>query len=189
MARDDFLPATGSEQPTLASLPADARFVPAVPQGLYSLPSSLNINVNASIPPMILTPAAGPPFIVRALWYLFVGWWLSALVIVLGYICMLTIIGIPLAFALFNRIPQAMTLRPRTVRYEAQVREGVTYLTARTERQRPWYWRALYFLLAGWWLGAVWLVVAWLIGLLVITLPITFLMYNRTSAVMTLQRH
>lgn len=150
---------------------------------------TVNVNVNAPVMPMIVTAPAGPPLIARVLWYVFVGWWLSALVIVLGYVLMLTIIGIPAAFALFNRIPQALTLRPRTVRYGVEMRDGVTYLTAGTVQQRPWYWRALYFLLIGWWFGAVWLVAAWLIGLLVITLPITFLMYNRTSAVMTLQRH
>jgi uncharacterized membrane protein YccF (DUF307 family) len=139
--------------------------------------------------PMIITAPAGPPFIVRALWYLFVGWWLTALVIVLGYALMITIIGIPVAFALFNRIPQALTLRPRTVRYGVELQDGVTYLASRTTQQRPWYWRALYFLLIGWWFGAAWLVAAWAIGLLILTLPISFLMYNRTSAVMTLQRH
>jgi uncharacterized membrane protein YccF (DUF307 family) len=150
---------------------------------------SLNVTVNPQIVPMIVTGSAGPPLIARVLWYVFVGWWLSAMVIVLGYFLMLTIIGIPAAFALFNRIPQALTLRPRTVRYGFEMRNGVTYLTAATLQQRPWYWRTLYFLLIGWWFGAVWLVAAWAIGLLVITLPITFLMYNRTSAVMTLQRH
>lgn len=114
---------------------------------------------------MIVTAPAGPPFIVRALWYLFVGWWLSAIVIVLGYLCMVTIIGIPVAFALFNRIPQALTLRPRTMQYGVEMRDGVAYLKAGTVQQRPWFLRTIYFL------------------------PITFLMYNRTSGIMTLQRH
>lgn len=159
-------------------------------QPLQASPAqTVNVNVSTPVMPIIVTATAGPPLIVRVLWYVFVGWWLSALVIVLGYLLMLTIIGIPAAFALFNRIPQALTLRPRTVRYGVEMRDGITYLTANTIEQRPWYLRALYFVFVGWWLGAVWLVVAWAIGLLVITLPITFLMYNRTSAVMTLQRH
>lgn len=152
-------------------------------------PQTVNIHVNPSVMPIVVTAPAGPSLIVRILWYVFIGWWLSALVIVLAYALMLTIIGIPAAFALFNRIPQALTLRPRTVRYGVEMRDGVAYLTSGTIQQRPWIWRALYFLLIGWWFGAVWLVAAWAIGLLIITLPITFLMYNRTSAVMTLQRH
>ena len=159
---------------------------PPVYAGAYP---TVNVTVNTPMMPMIMTAPAGPSMIVRILWYVFIGWWLSALVIVLGYALMLTIIGIPVAFALFNRIPQTLTLRARTERYQVEVRDGVGYVSAGTERQRPWYWRALYFLLIGWWFGAVWLVAAWLIGLLIITLPITFLMYNRTSGVMTLQRH
>lgn len=158
------------------------------PEPRQSAPS-VNVNVGASAIPMILAPAKGPPFIVRALWYLFVGWWLSALIIVVGYALIGVIVGIPLAFALFNRIPQAMTLRPRTSRYAASIENGVLSLSLTNEQQRPWYWRGLYFLVIGWWLGAVWLVSAWLIGLLIITLPISFWMYNRTSGVMTLQRH
>jgi uncharacterized membrane protein YccF (DUF307 family) len=153
-----------------------------------NVPPAPIVNVNVSTP-TVITAAGGPPFVVRALWYLFVGWWLSAIVVVLGYLFLVTVVGIPVAFALFNRIPQALTLRPRTVRYRVETREGITYLTAGHERQRPWYVRTLYFLLIGWWFGAVWSVAAWAIGLLVVTLPITFLMYNRTSAVMTLQRH
>jgi uncharacterized membrane protein YccF (DUF307 family) len=194
MPRDDYLPATTNDRSDIVPPQAREPLVPtvqpvSVPQLSVSPTPTVNVNVNAPMMPMVVTAPASPSLIVRILWYVFIGWWLSALVIVLGYVFMLTVIGIPVAFALFNRIPQALTLRARTVRYGTEVRDGIMYLTAGTERQRPWYWRALYFLLIGWWLGVVWLVAAWLIGLLIITLPITFLMYNRTSAVMTLQRH
>lgn len=126
---------------------------------------------------------------VRALWYLFIGWWLAALVIVTGYVCVATIVGIPLGFALFNRIPQALTLRSRTRRFQTTVVGNAAYVAVGHERQRPWSARAVYFLLIGWWFGAVWLVLAWAIGLFIVTLPISFLMYNRTGGVMTLHRH
>ncbi|MDP9440879.1 MAG: hypothetical protein M3P34_01585 [Actinomycetota bacterium] len=78
-------------------------------------PSPVQVQVNVGTP-VVVTAGGGPPFVVRALWYVFVGWWLSALVIVLGYALTATIVGIPMAFALFNRIPQLLTLRARTVR-------------------------------------------------------------------------
>ncbi|MER3439036.1 MAG: hypothetical protein C4346_16415 [Chloroflexota bacterium] len=56
-------------------------------------------------------------------------------------------------------------------------------------RQPSFVVRAVWFVFVGWWLGALWLTVAWLISLLVITLPISIWMYNRTSGVITLQRH
>jgi uncharacterized membrane protein YccF (DUF307 family) len=200
MASDVFLPSTRGQSAIEPAQPREA-YVPATQTPLMA-PSVATaapvyagayppviVNIHPPAIPMIVTAPAGPPFIARALWYVFVGWWLSALIVALGYLLMITVIGIPVAFALFNRIPQALTLRARTVRYQAEVRDGITYLTAGTQWQRPWYWRALYFLLIGWWFGAVWLGAAWLIGNLIITLPVTFLMYNRTSTVMTLQRH
>jgi len=187
----DYRPATTGNQLSVAPAQAQApsAVVPAASQ-VYGIPvPTVHVHVNTPAMPMILAAPAGPPFLVRALWYLFVGWWLSAVMIVLGYLLMMSVIGIPVAFAVFNRIPQVLTLRARTVQYRADIHDGITYLTAGTERQRPWLLRAVYFLLIGWWFGAAWLVAAWLIGLLLITLPISFLMYNRTSGVMTLQRH
>lgn len=102
---------------------------------------------------------------------------------------MLTIIGIPLAFFLFNRLPTILTLRPRTQRYTARTADGITFVELGNQAQRPWWQRAIYFLLIGWWFGAVWLVLAWAISIFVITLPLTFWMFNRVAGVMTLHRH
>src|SRR5687767_10012805 len=41
---------------------------------------TVNVNVNTPMVPMIVTAPAGPAMIVRILWYVFIGWWLSALV-------------------------------------------------------------------------------------------------------------
>lgn len=128
-------------------------------------------------------------FVVRALWYLFVGWWLAGIVMFLGYLFTVTIIGMPLGFYFLTRIPQALTLRARTTAFRTEVRDGVTYVVESELPQRPWYVRALWFVFVGWWLGALWLVAAWLIGLLVVKLPLSIWMYNRASGVITLQRH
>lgn len=50
-------------------------------------------------------------FLLRALWFVFVGWWLAGIFLVLGYLCCLTIIGLPLGFWLFDAVPWALTLR------------------------------------------------------------------------------
>lgn len=217
MAQNAYVPATFSDLSSMESddpapLPAIREDVDVLPDLTHDAPTQYqptihyqpttiinhhqtaivnqqNINVYQPVVPLVVTAPRGPSLIVRALWYLFVGWWLSAVVILLGYVCLLTVVGIPAAFALFNRIPQALTLRPRTTHYEATYQNGVMLLQEATIQQRPWIVRALYFLLIGWWFGAVWLVLAWVIGLLVITLPVSFLMYNRTSGIMTLQRH
>ena len=49
--------------------------------------------------------------------------------------------------------------------------------------------RAVWFLLVGWWFGAIWSTVAWLLCVSLIGLPFGVMMYNRLPAVMTLRRY
>ena len=138
---------------------------------------------------IVITDHGGPGFLVRAIWYILVGWWLSGLAIGLGWLLAVTIIGLPLAFMIFNRIPAIMTLRGRTHTYEATVTDGATYLKGRTPDQRPMWLRTIYFLVIGWWLGGLWMFAAWAISLLIITLPLGIWMMNRVGGVMTLLRY
>jgi uncharacterized membrane protein YccF (DUF307 family) len=50
-------------------------------------------------------------FLVRAIWFLAVGWWATALLLSAGYLLCLTIIGMPIGFWLFDATPGALTLR------------------------------------------------------------------------------
>ncbi|GIW04996.1 MAG: hypothetical protein KatS3mg059_1616 [Thermomicrobiales bacterium] len=151
------------------------------------------VTVSPSPPPsptVVFSPQTRQhSFVVRALWYIFVGWWLSGIVMILGYLFTVTIVGMPLGFYFLNRIPQALTLRARTTAFRTEFRDGVTYVVETELPQYPWYIRALWFAFVGWWLGALWLTAAWLLSIPIITLPISIWMYNRTSGVITLQRH
>jgi uncharacterized membrane protein YccF (DUF307 family) len=51
------------------------------------------------------------PFLVRALWFIVVGWWLAAIALSVGYALCMTIIGMPLGFWIFDRVPELLTLR------------------------------------------------------------------------------
>jgi uncharacterized membrane protein YccF (DUF307 family) len=51
------------------------------------------------------------PFLLRAVYFLLIGWWWSAIVILLAYFFALTVLGLPIAFWLFDRVPGAVTLR------------------------------------------------------------------------------
>jgi len=50
-------------------------------------------------------------FLLRALWFVFVGWWLAGIALTIGYALCMTIIGLPLGFVLFDRVPALLTLR------------------------------------------------------------------------------
>ena len=145
--------------------------------------------MSAPTPVVVITERGGPGLLVRIIWYIFVGWWLSALAINLGLALAVTIIGLPLAYMIFNPIPAVMTLRARTRTYETTVKDGVTYVSGGTIAQRPLVIRALWFVLGGWWLGAIWMATAWLISLPIVTIPIGILMMNRIGGVMTLLRN
>ena len=98
-------------------------------------------------------------------------------------------IGLPVAFMIFNRLPTVLTLRPRTIRTTHQEQDGITYITDSRVPQRAFLGRAVYFVLVGWWLGAVWSALAWLLCVTVLGLPLGVMMYNRLPAVLTLRRY
>jgi uncharacterized membrane protein YccF (DUF307 family) len=50
------------------------------------------------------------PFLLRALYFVLVGWWLSAVWMTVAYLAVLVIIGIPLAFWMYGRIGAVTTL-------------------------------------------------------------------------------
>lgn len=106
-----------------------------------------------------------------------------------AYAFAITVIGLPLTFWLLNRVPWALTLLQRTENLDV-ISQGQAIVIGRTGvEQRPWWIRAPYFLFIGLWLGAVWLVAAWLASVTVLLLPLGLWMFNRTSAVITLQRN
>ena len=128
------------------------------------------------------------PFVLRALWFLLVGWWLSGIFIGLGYLFMVLVITAPLGFWFLNRVPQAQTLRLRSNELVITARDGITYVSEMKHTQRPWYLRVLY-LPIGLILGLIWLTIAWLVSLPVITLPLSIYMIDRAPGIITLQRH
>ena len=131
----------------------------------------------------------GSNMLVRVVWFLFIGWWLSGLAILVAYLACATVIGLPLGFAIFNRLPSIITLRSRTQKSSAEVKDGVAYITGGKVPQYPMWARAIWFLFAGLWLGGIYLGVAWLLCVSIIGLPIGLVMLNRTGAVMTLLKY
>lgn len=133
---------------------------------------------------------SGPGLLVRAIWWLFVGWWLSGVVVALAWIALITIIGIPLGVWLINRLPTVLTLRPRTRTWAmGQDAAGNTVMSEVGRDQVAWPIRGLWFLLVGWWASAVWMGAAWLVQLTIIGIPIALIMFNRTPFVASLYRY
>jgi uncharacterized membrane protein YccF (DUF307 family) len=171
------------------AVPAPQVIVPAPPIGPAPTPMPDSVPAHARVAPVVVVQSSGPSMVIRAIWFIFVGWWLSLLAIAAAYFLCLTIIGLPFGFALFNLLPAIITLRPRTMYQSARVADGVMFISGRGEEQYALWLRGLYFILVGWWLGALYLSLAWFLCVILVGLPIGLWMFNRTGAVMTLLRY
>jgi uncharacterized membrane protein YccF (DUF307 family) len=49
--------------------------------------------------------------VVRTVYFLLIGWWLSAIWMELAYLICLTIIGLPVGFWMFDKVPALVSLR------------------------------------------------------------------------------
>jgi len=153
-----------------------------------AMTNNQTVNVNTNI--AIVQRNTGPNLFVRAIWFVFIGWWLGGGAIALAYLLFIPIITIPLGIAILNRIPQVMTLRPRTSNYTVTQMGDTLVVEESTLPQRPWLQRILYLVLVGWWFGAIWLSAAWAVGVVTLGLglPLSFWMFNRAGAVISLYR-
>jgi len=50
------------------------------------------------------------PFLLRALYFLLIGWWFSGVWMAVAYVALLTIVGFPLAFWMYGRVGAVTTL-------------------------------------------------------------------------------
>lgn len=133
----------------------------------------------------IVQPVEQLPFILRAIWFVVLGWELAAVWIVIAWLLNLTIIGLPLGIWMLDRIPQVLTLQSMSGDFVINRKTGAAHYVARP--QVNFLLRALYFVVFGWWLSMVWAILAYLLCLTIIGLPLGVLMLNRLPFVTTLR--
>ena len=124
-----------------------------------------------------------PNQILRVIWFVLVGWWLTGILSAAAWALNATVIGLPLGLWIINRLPFVATLRPPGTVYsvdEGMLRPATT--------QHPILLRALYFLVIGWWFSGLWMAVAYVLLVTIIGMPAAFWMHGRIGAVTTLYR-
>ncbi|HLZ28639.1 MAG TPA: YccF domain-containing protein [Chloroflexota bacterium] len=138
---------------------------------------------------VVLQQDSGPGFVVRALWFVFFGWWLAFWWIGLAWLLNLTLIGLPLGLMMINRVPQVLTLHTSRRHVTVTNRGGVTVVSNSDAPQLPLWMRGLYFLLIGFWVSGLYAILAWLLCVAIITLPLGLLMFNFLPFITTLRRN
>jgi len=126
-----------------------------------------------------------PGCLVQLVWFALVGWWLGQAWVAVAWFFAATIIGMPLAVMMLNRVPEVMALRGET---ELLVRSWNGHTVVTEVPQYNILLRALYFILVGWWASALWLELAYALCMTIIGLPLGFWMFDRTPAIVSLRR-
>jgi uncharacterized membrane protein YccF (DUF307 family) len=116
--------------------------------------------------------------LVRAVWFVFVGWWLTLVVVNVAWLLNATVVLLPLGIKLINLVPTALSLaEPRSLSDPGGGRG-----------QRSLLVRGVYFVLVGWWLSFLWANAAAFLALTVVGIPVAFWMFNRLPLVTSLYR-
>ncbi len=135
--------------------------------------------MNNNPPGMRVIVRSQPGCLIQLLYFIFIGWWLGALAVILAYLLFLTIIGMPFGVMIINKIPYLIALRNT---------DPVISISGQKTGQINIIIRILWFLLLGWELTAVWLTIAYLLCDTIIGLPIGFWMFDKTPAILTLHK-
>ncbi|NHN59227.1 MULTISPECIES: YccF domain-containing protein [Halorussus] len=119
--------------------------------------------------------------VVRAAWYVFVGWWATGLWLSVAWLLNLSVVGLPLGIKMINKVPKVLTLK-------AEANSGLVDRRAGSD-QPSLVVRAAYFVFVGWWASGVWMGAAYLVSLTVVGLPLAIVMYNKLPYVTSLYRY
>lgn len=155
---------------------------PVVVQNFYQAPP-------VAAPMMVDVQNAGPGLLARALWFIFIGWWLGLIWLHIGFALCLTGIFLPVGLLMLNRLPAVLTLKSSDQQTTVAVYgNGMTVVRTGEPQQVEFLVRAVYFLFVGWWLGYVWALVGYVLCFTLVLIPIGVMMLNRLPTVLTLRR-
>ena len=123
--------------------------------------------------------------IVRAVWFLLVGWWATAVWLSVAWLLNVLIVTIPLGIKMINMVPMVLSLKPPTREFVNEPEIGAV----RSREQRNVLLRALWFVFVGWWASAIWMGVAYLLTLTILGVPIAIWMYGKLPFVVSLYKY
>ena len=133
---------------------------------------------------MANTNSFSPNIIIRALWFILLGWELTALWLAIAWILNVSVIFLPIGLKMISLTPKVLTLKD--IHRKQQIVDG--NLTYTKTNQTNILFRGLYFLFVGWWASLLWMSIGYLLCITLIGLPFGIWMLNRLPEVTTLYR-
>lgn len=138
---------------------------------------------------VIIQKRGGPGCLMQSLWFIFIGWWLGALLISLAWLLIVTIVGLPLGMSILNNIPYVLALQNSEKQIQTVSKQGAIFVSETEIPQFNFWLRAVYFLLIGWWWSGFWLSIAYALCASIILLPVGLEMFRLTPTMTTLRRY
>ncbi|MGW8143202.1 MAG: YccF domain-containing protein [Anaerolineales bacterium] len=132
---------------------------------------------------------SGPGCLIQALWFIFIGWWLGGLAMVLAWFMNVTIIGLPFGMLILNNIPRILSLQPPRRELIVTNSDGKIRISERNLHQRNFFLRVIYFVFIGWWWSAIWLLTGYLLCITILLIPLSLEMFRLTPFMTTLKRY
>jgi uncharacterized membrane protein YccF (DUF307 family) len=170
---------------------------PGQPMMPMMQPQVMQTNVNVN-----LQQKNGPGFVVRALYFLFFGWWAGFIWLNIGFGLCALIFTLPIGLMMLNRLPKVMTLKPdssstnvnvSTVNVQQPYGGSVIVQNVNVNisgaQQHSFLLRAVYFLCIGFWAGYIWAYIAYACCLTIFLLPVGVIMFDSLPVVLTLRKN
>ncbi len=132
-------------------------------------------------------PGDGRSLLVRAVYFLLVGWWLTGIWLSVAWLLVVSVILLPVGIKMINRVPFVLTLKDRRANLDVVDEDGAVVGSAAEQYSLPV--RAVYFLLVGWWASGVWTGVAYGFAATVVGLPLAVWMFEQLPFIVSLYRY
>jgi len=94
---------------TIIGLPVGLFMLNRMPQVVTLKPTRTNLLITPS-GEVVQLNVPQVPFLLRAIYFVLIGWWFSALWLAVAWALHVTIIGMLLGFWMFNRVPAVVSL-------------------------------------------------------------------------------
>lgn len=125
--------------------------------------------------------------IIRALYFLFIGWWFGLFWAILSWAMYATIVFAPLGIVMLNKVPGAISLKARKQDIKVFADESGYRIEQTNRKQLPLWARILYYPI-GLCASLMAIFLGWLLCVLLITMPLGIMLFSWVPAIASLHR-